>query len=64
MIFLNILEGGNFKLKESKLVLEKVIDLFLVTYIMKKIYVHLNKICVCLLKGKYSRSFLDVYGFK
>lgn len=28
MIFLNILEGGNFKLKESKLVLEKVTDIF------------------------------------
>lgn len=54
MIFLNILEGGNFKLKESKLVLEKVTDLFLVTYVMKKIYVYLNKICTCLLKGKYS----------
>lgn len=54
MIFLNILEGGNFKLKERKLVLEKVTDLFLVTYVMKKIYVYLNKICTCLPKGKYS----------
>lgn len=40
MIFLKILEGGNIKLKERKLVLGKVLDLFLVACIIKKIYVH------------------------
>lgn len=44
MIFLKILEGRNNKLKERKLVLGKVLDLFLVVCIIKKIYVYLSGI--------------------